>query len=79
MVLLMNNTAKLFIDDDMNPQIQEIKAVMKNNRDKFMHIRYLADLALIGILLYWYSGDVDIAVEALMNSPYAAYKQAGAF
>ncbi len=33
-----------------------------------------ADLALLGKLLYWCSGNVDMAVVAFMKSPYAALK-----
>ena len=33
-----------------------------------------ADLALMGKLLYWCSGNADKAIEAYMNSPYAAGK-----
>lgn len=32
------------------------------------------DLALMGRLLYWCSGDVDMAVDSFMNSPYVAMK-----
>lgn len=33
-----------------------------------------ADLALMGKLLYWCSGNVNAAIEAFINSPYAAGK-----
>ena len=33
-----------------------------------------ADLVLMGKLLYWCSGNIDAAIEAFMNSPYAAGK-----
>ena len=33
-----------------------------------------ADLALMGKLLYWCSGNADTAIEAFINSPYAAGK-----
>jgi len=33
-----------------------------------------ADLALMGKLLYWCSGNLDAAIEAFMNSPYAEGK-----
>ncbi len=40
----MNKLKQLFLKDNANPNIQEVKTAIKENRDKRLHVKYLAIL-----------------------------------
>jgi transposase len=42
-VVLMAKYNNILEIDNQNPQIQELKAVIKDNRDKSMHVKYMVN------------------------------------